>query len=68
MLTEVDLFGVCVSPFAVILVAAWASVFALRVVLTRSGILRHAWHPALLMFSVSVSAFPLAVLLAVGLS
>lgn len=64
MLTEVNLFGVYVSPYAVILAAAWASVLLLRVVLTRLGILRRAWHPALLMFSVSVGACSLAVLLA----
>lgn len=68
MLTEVDLFGVYVSPYAVILVAVWASVLALRTMLARLGVLRRAWHPALLTFSMSVSAFSLAVLLASGLS
>ena len=63
-LTEIDVFGVYVSPYAVLLVAIWAVVFALRVVLTRLGILIHAWHPALLVFSLFAATFSAAVLVA----
>ena len=65
-LTEVDVFGVFISPYAAILLAVWASVFALRLVLTRTGVLVHAWHPALLMFSIFVMTLSAAVLLAIS--
>ena len=68
VLTEVDVLGVFVSPYALILVASWAAVFVLRLGLTRLGVLRHAWHPALLIFSVFVGLFSTVALLAMGLS
>ena len=68
LLTEVDVFGVYISPYVLILGASWGAVFVLRVVLTRLGVLRHAWHPALLIVSVFVAVFSLAAMLAMGLS
>ena len=61
-LTELNIFGVYISPYAALLLAVWAFVFALRLALTRVGVLVHAWHPALLMFSIFVAAFSMAVL------
>ncbi len=63
-LTEIDLFGIYISPYAPILLAAWAFTFVLRVVLTRLDILVHAWNPALLMFAIFVAIFSSMVLLA----
>ncbi len=64
--TEIDVFGVYVSPYALVLLATWAFTFAFRVVLTRLDLLVHAWNPALLMFAIFVAAFSSAVLLAVA--
>ncbi len=67
-LTEVNVFGVYVSPWAIVLLIVWGSVFLLRALLTRLSLLRLVWHPALLMFSVFVSVFSMVVLLAINLS
>jgi hypothetical protein len=66
-LTEINIFGVLISPYAVILFATWGSTFALRLLLTHFGILAHAWNPALLMFAAFVAIFSSAVLLTVFL-
>jgi hypothetical protein len=49
---EVDLFGVYVAPMSLMLVAAWVITIALRRVAARYALLRHVWHPALLVFAV----------------
>jgi hypothetical protein len=50
--TEIDLFGVYVAPISVMLAVAWVITIALRRGATRSGLLRHVWHPALFVFAV----------------
>lgn len=67
-LTEIDVFGVYVSPYALILLATWAFTFALRIVLTRLGPLMHAWNPALLMFAIFVATFSFLVLFVAAVS
>ncbi|HUB12501.1 MAG TPA: DUF1656 domain-containing protein [Acetobacteraceae bacterium] len=49
--TEIDLFGVYVAPISVMLLAAWAVTVGLRRVAARFGLLRHVWHPALVVFA-----------------
>jgi hypothetical protein len=49
---EVDLFGVYVAPISVMMVVAWLILLPLRWIANRGGILRLAWHPALLEFAV----------------
>jgi len=49
---EVNLFGVYVAPIAPMLVAAWVVMIALRRIAARFGVLRHVWHPALLIAAV----------------
>ena len=49
---EIDLFGVYLAPISVMLVFAWVITIALRHVAVRFDLLRHAWHPALFLFSV----------------
>ena len=49
---EVNLFGVYVAPIAVMMVAAWLILIALRRVADHFGLLRHTWHPALFVFAV----------------
>ena len=51
---EVDLFGVYVAPISVMMVAAWFVLIALRRVADYFGLLRHVWHPALLVSAVYV--------------
>jgi len=51
---EINLFGVYVAPVSVMLVAAWMATSVLRRVAARFGLLRHVWHPALLVFAVHV--------------
>jgi protein AaeX len=49
---EFDLFGVYVAPISLMLVGAWGVTLALRRTAVRYGVLRHVWHPALVVFSV----------------
>jgi protein AaeX len=50
--TEIDVFGVYVAPMAVMIVAAWLVVVALRRVASHYGLLSYVWHPALFVFAV----------------
>ena len=52
--SEIDLFGVFVSPMALILVAGWLILMVLRRVADRTGLWRRVWHPALASLSVYV--------------
>ena len=52
--TEIDLFGVYVAPFSVIMIAAWLVTIALRRVASWLGVLEFAWHPALFVFALYV--------------
>ena len=51
---EIDLFGVCVAPISVMMVAAWFVTIAMRRVASRYGLLQHVWHPALFVFAVYI--------------
>ena len=51
---EVDLFGVYVARFSLMMVAAWFVTIALRRIASRFGMLRHVWHPALFVFAVYI--------------
>jgi protein AaeX len=50
--TEINLFGVYVAPMSLMMVAAWMVTIALRRVADRFGLLRHVWHPSLVVFAV----------------
>jgi len=50
--TEINLFGVYVSPISVMMVAAWAATIVLRRFAARFGLLRYVWHPAAFVFAV----------------
>jgi hypothetical protein len=52
--TEVNLFGIFVSPIAPMLLAAWLVLMALRRASDRTGLTRRIWHPALANLSVLV--------------
>jgi len=62
--TEIDLFGVYVAPLSVMIVAAWVVTMGLRRVAARFGLLRHVWHPALLVFAAHVIVLSSIVLVA----
>jgi protein AaeX len=51
---EIDLLGVYVAPISVLMIAAWVVTVGLRHVAARFGLLRHVWHPALLVFDLYV--------------
>ena len=52
--TDIDLFGVYVAPISLIMLASWLITMALRRMASRSGLLRHVWHPALFVFAVYI--------------
>ncbi len=49
---EIDLFGVYVSPMAIMLVAAYLILMAIRLVGIEAGLFRWVWHPALFQFGI----------------
>jgi protein AaeX len=61
--TDIDLFGVYVAPMSLLMVAAWFVTITLRRVAARFGLLRHVWHPALLVFAVYMIVLSSTVLL-----
>ena len=66
MLTEINLGGIYMAPFALHLLIAAVPFFALRWLLSRSGILSRAWYLALCELALYVvllfATFPLVLL------
>lgn len=62
--TKIDLFGVYVAPLSLMMVGAWVVIIGLRRVAARFGLLRHVWHPALLVFAVYMIVLSSIVLVA----
>jgi hypothetical protein len=60
---EINLFGVCVAPMSLMLLAAWVVTVALLRAAGRFGLLRHVWHPALFVFAVYLIILSSTVLL-----
>jgi len=60
--TEINLFGVFVSPISLMMVAAWFVTIALRRSAARFGLLRNVWHPAIFVFAVYMIVFSTIVL------
>ena len=54
--TEINLFGVYVAPISLLMVAAWLITISLRWSVARLALLRHVWHPALVIFAVYLIA------------
>jgi protein AaeX len=46
-LSEINLFGVYVSPIVVMMVLAWFALVVLRRIVAPADVLRLVWHPAL---------------------
>ncbi|WP_341992355.1 DUF1656 domain-containing protein [Azorhizobium sp. AG788] len=47
MYTEINILGVYVAPFAVMMLAAWIATFPLNMLANRSGLSRKVWHAGL---------------------
>jgi protein AaeX len=65
--TEVNILGIYVAPFALMMLAAWLIALLLQRIADRAGVgvARRVWHPAL--FKVAVYVIVLSiVVLAVG--
>lgn len=60
---EIDLLGVYVAPISVLMITAWIVTVGLRRVAARFGLLRHVWHPALLVFDIYIIVLSSMVLL-----
>lgn len=57
---EVDIFGVYVAPFALMMLAAWIITVPLRRLGNRLGLPRFVWHPAL--FNTGIYAIVLSLI------
>ena len=62
MLSEFNLGGIYLPPFFVYACVAGLVFLLLRHVLARLGVLRHAWHPALFEFALSLILLSLLIL------
>jgi len=65
---EVNLLGVYVAPISIMMVGAWLVTIVLRWFASRSGLLRHVWHPALFVFAVYIIVLSSWVLIIAGWS
>ena len=61
---EIDLFGVYVAPISVMMLAAWVITIGVRRIVSRLGLLRLVWHPALFVFAVYLITLSSIVLIA----
>lgn len=59
---EMDIFGVYVAPFALMMLAAWIATIPLRRLGDRLGLSRAVWHPALFNTGLYVIVLSLIVL------
>jgi hypothetical protein len=62
--TEINIFGIYVSPFVPMMFLAWLITLPLRRVADRIGLARLVWHTALFNFAVYVIILSLVVLAA----
>jgi hypothetical protein len=62
--SEVNLFGVYIAPIVPMMVAAFVLLLPLRRLADHFQLLRHVWHPALVLFIVYVMLLSGIVLLA----
>jgi len=59
---ELDIFGVYVAPFALMMLVAWIATMPLRRLGDRTGLSRMVWHPALFNTGVYVIVLSLIVI------
>ncbi len=63
--TELDIFGVYVSPMAAMLLAAWVIQVLIRRLADAAGVSRHFWHPALASLAIYIIVLS-AIIISVG--
>ncbi|WP_428031689.1 DUF1656 domain-containing protein [Ancylobacter sp.] len=64
MYSEINIFGVYVAPFAVMMLAAWVVTIPLSLVANHYGVSRKVWHPGL--FNVCIYIIILSLIVLVG--
>ena len=64
--SEINVFGVYIAPMSLMMVGAWVFTIGLRRFTARFGLMRYAWHPALLLFAVYMIVLSSIVLVAAG--
>lgn len=62
MYTEINILGVYVAPFAVMMLAAWVATFPLSLVANRLEVTRRIWHPGLFNLCIYIIILSLIVL------
>jgi len=64
MLSELSIAGIYLPPLLLYLAAALPLFVATRALLTRAGVLRFVWHPALFEFAILLAIVALLLLFA----
>lgn len=60
---EIDVLGVYVAPISLLMLGAWAFTMGFTRLAARLGLLKYAWHPALVVFDIYVVTLSAMVLL-----
>lgn len=64
--TEINVFGIYISPFVLMMLVAWLITMGLRAVGDRTGLLLRVWHPALFVFCTYLLVLSAVVMVAAG--
>lgn len=62
MFSDINILGVYVAPFAVMMLLAWVAMMPLNVIGERIGLSRRVWHPGLFNLSLYIILLSLIVL------
>ena len=62
MYSEIDILGVYVAPFAVMMLAAWLATFPLSRIANHFSLSRNVWHPGLFNLCIYIIILSLIVL------
>jgi protein AaeX len=60
--TEVNVLGIYIAPFALMMLAAWLITLPIQRLADRIGVARRVWHPALFNLAVYVAVLSIVVL------
>lgn len=61
---EINVFGIYISPFVPMMLAAWLITIGLRAIGDRMGLLVHVWHPALFVLCAYLVVLSIVVMVA----
>ncbi len=62
MFSEVNILGVYVAPFAVMMLMAYVAMLPLNLICARAGVMRRVWHPGLFTLCLYIIVLALIVL------